>query len=398
LNPLDVFTDPVTISVDGVPKGAKGTFAVMLVNPPSKLTYYLELGPSVAPGNSILMFKATGGGWTHTALTQLSIVKASRYGDYGLSISPPVQMVAPGTSAYFLLHVTGNYGPDGLEIRASGAPFSASISAGQGGNPEYELLTVSVRKDAAPGVYKGLVVGTSPWEHNASFMVIVSSGGPDIDLTLELKDILTSPGQDWPTLRLNATTGLSLVTNKTLTYRTLGLGILGTSELFNYDLSKDLILPIGNLKAATYLYLLLVQTPDMTYPKVLVGTLTMTAPVALLYINVAEDQYREGKLRPLGHRGPVGRQESVQALCRAGHRWWKERNFELHRPGRRRRAQHHLSHPAPGREPRACHVPFDDGALQGPWLRNDGSFDRDTAAFVRSRPSWRGNKDAHTRA
>jgi hypothetical protein len=296
LNPLDDFTDPVTISVDGVPKGAKGTFAVMLVNPPSKLTYYLELGPSVAPGNSILMFKATGGGWTHTALTQLSIVKASRYGDYGLSISPPVQMVAPGTSAYFLLHVTGNYGPDGLEIRASGAPFSASISAGQGGNPEYELLTVSVRKDAAPGVYKGLVVGTSPWEHNASFMVIVSSGGPDIDLTLELKDILTSPGQDWPTLRLNATTGLSLVTNKTLTYRTLGLGILGTSELFNYDLSKDLILPIGNLKAATYLYLLLVQTPDMTYPKVLVGTLTMTAPVALLYINVAEDHwtYQEG--------------------------------------------------------------------------------------------------------
>jgi hypothetical protein len=204
-------------------------------------------------------------------------------------------MVAPGMSAYFLLHVTGDYGPDGLEVRAAGAPFQASISAGQGGNPEYELLTVAVRKDAAPGVYKGLVVGTSPWEHNASFMIVVSSGA-DIDLTLEPKNILTSPGQDWPTIRLNATTGLALVTNKTLTYSTLGLGIQGTTQMFNYNLSRSLVLPVGNLKQATYLYLLMVQTPDMTYPKALLGTLTMTGPVALLYINVAEDHwtYMEG--------------------------------------------------------------------------------------------------------
>ncbi len=296
LNPLYDFSDQVTVSVEGTPQGSKGSFSALLVNLPSKITYTLELSSSVQPETSILSFKATGGGQTHTALTQLSVVLSSKYGDYDLSISPPVQMVLPGTSAYFLLHVTGDYGPDALEVRAAGAPFQASISAGQAGNPDYELLTVAVRKDAAPGPYRGLVVGTSPWEHTVSFEVVVISSASDIDLTLDPKDLLTSPGQDWPTVHLNATTGLPLVTNKTLTYSTLGLGIQGTTQVYNYNLSKALVLPIGNLKQATYLYLLLVQTPYMTHPKALVGTLTMTAPVALLYINVAEDHwtYHEG--------------------------------------------------------------------------------------------------------
>jgi len=81
-----------------------------------------------------------------------------------------------------------------------------------------------------------------------------------------------------------------------LTYSTVGLGLLGTNQVYNFNLSRSLVLPIGDLKKATYMFLLLVQTPDMAYPKALVGTLTMTAPVALLYINVAEDHwtYHEG--------------------------------------------------------------------------------------------------------
>jgi len=296
LSPLYDFTDQVTVSVEGTPQGSKGSFSVLMVNLPSKITYSLELGSSVQPVTDILTFKASGGGQTHSALTQLSVVPVSRYGDYRLSLSPPVQMVAPGSSAYFLLHLTGHYGPDALEVRAPGAPFQSTISTGQGGNPEYQLLTVKVRTNAALGIYKGLVVGTSPWEHNASFMVVVSSSASDLDLALDPKDMLTSPGQDWPTFHLNATTGQALVTNKTLTYSILGLGSPGTTQVYNYNLSKALLFPIGDLRPTTYLFLLLVQTPDMPYPKALVGTITMTAPVALLYIKVAKDHwtYQEG--------------------------------------------------------------------------------------------------------
>ena len=288
LNPLYEFSDQVTISVDGIPTGSKGSFSAMLVDLPTKITYILTLGSSVQLGSTILLFKASGGGQSHTVPTQLTVASPSLYGDYQLSITPPIQMVSPGEKAYFFLHETGSFIPGNLEVQAAGAPFQATLSSGTASNPDYLLLTVSVRSNAALGTYKGLVVGTSPWEHNASFMVVVIAGSSDIDLTVAPKDILTSLGQDWPITYLNATTNLALVNNKTLTYSTLGLGIEGKTDLYNYTLSKALILPIGDLGMGTYLFLLVVKTPDMPYPKVLVGTLTMTRPMALLYVKVAK--------------------------------------------------------------------------------------------------------------
>ena len=297
LNSPSDFTDKVLLSVDGIPQGSTGSFSSIFVSVPTKVTFALDIGKATLGSYYVISFLASGGSMEHAAPVIVHVIEPTSSGDFGITILPPIQMARPGATAYFLLHITGGVEPSVIKVLAGG-PLQATIQNGRDGNHDYRLMTVTLRRDASPGVYKGTVTASKGWEHNTTFVVIVPDTSTDIDLELVPKDVLISPGQ-WPTVHLNATGNRDMLIGKTLKYSVIGLGVPASYyTIYSYNYDKSLLLPMPDLVPATYLYLLEVFLPNSTYPRTILGTLTMTAPVALLGMHVGHGQwtYREGAI------------------------------------------------------------------------------------------------------
>ena len=295
LSPLTDFPDKVVLTVDGVPPGSTGSLAAKFVSLPTKVPFEFDLGQRTPESYHVMTFHASGGGKEHSYAVIVSVANASATGDFSLQVLPPTLMARPGGTANFLVRVTGQLAPTLTMV--PGGPFQASISFGKDGNPEYRPMVVSIRSDASPGVYKGTVVGRTDWEHNATFTVIVSTEQQEPDLRLVSSDLLVSPGQEWPTFRLDAIVNRDIIVGKDLSYTAFGLTDdppTYTSHTYNY--SRDLSLPLPQLDQGTYLVLFVFYTPDNTYGRTLFGTVTMTSPVALLTMRVQHDAWtpREG--------------------------------------------------------------------------------------------------------
>jgi len=295
LSPLTDFPDPVLLTVDGIPEGSTGSLAATFVTLPTRVQFRLELGDKTPISYYVMTFHASGGGREHSSAVVIDVDNVSTAGDFAIQVLPPTLMARPGGTANFLVHVTGTLVPS-LAMVPSG-PFQATISSGQNGNPGFYPMAVSVRPDASSGIYKGTVVGITEWQHNASFTLIISAGLQEPDLSLDPADLLVSPGQEWPTFRLDAVVNRDLIIGKDLRYSALGLGEdvpTYTTHLYNY--SRDLSLPLPPLDQGTYLVLFVFYTPNNTYGKTLFGTVTMTQPLALLTMRVQHEAWtpREG--------------------------------------------------------------------------------------------------------
>jgi hypothetical protein len=290
LSPISDFPDKVVLTVDGVPPGCTGTLTAQFLSLPTKVPFKLDLGKKTPESYYVMTFHASGGGKEHSYAVIVSVANVSATGDFALQVLPPTLMARPGGTVDFLVRVTGQLAP-ALTV-VPGGPYQATISSGKDGNPEYRPMVVSIRSDAGPGVYKGTLVGRTDWEHNATFTLIISANLQEPDLRLVSSDLLVSPGQEWPTFRLDAVVNRELIVGKALRYTALGLGgdpPTYTSVAYNY--SRNLSLPLPQLDKGTYLVLFVFYTPDNTYGKTLFGTVTMTSPVALLTMLVQHEAW-----------------------------------------------------------------------------------------------------------
>jgi hypothetical protein len=171
------FSDPLTLSVSGLPGGAGGTFSP---NPASGTTSTLSVTTaSTTPGGSYtLTISGTNGTLTHTTGATL-VVNAPP--DFSLSASPGSQTIVQGGSTGYGINVarTGGF-TDAVSLSVSGLPSGATGSFSP--NPttgSSSTLNVTTSSSVALGSYPLTITGTNgTLTRTASATLVINSPVP----------------------------------------------------------------------------------------------------------------------------------------------------------------------------------------------------------------------------
>jgi len=290
------FSQDVVLSVDGVPKGSTGSFSATIVTLPAKVRYSLELGSVWGAGTPVLTFKATGGSVTHYAPASIYHLLTGFTNDFNIQVLPPIQVVSPGGTIQYLINGTGNKTIDEFEVDVGDSPFTALITPGYDGNPDYRLMTVKVDQKAVPGKYTCKVYARSEWEHNDTFTVVVDEAN---DFTLSLAEENINWYPDYPaSFDISGFYSLGITNGEQIDIQVLGFS--GTKRSMIFSLGDVTVLVQIRMTTyrpnGTYMLAFVGDVPGKPYPKVLIGTVTIAGPMPVLGLTNLEvsGSQREG--------------------------------------------------------------------------------------------------------
>ena len=149
------FSQPVTLSVTGLPPGATGSFGAPQGNT-QVLT--VTLAPHTAPGQWIFSILATGGGLTRVASASLTVLAEA---DFDLTLARTTARVEQGRSASISVAVAPRNGfAASVKLQADGLPSGSTASWSAQETASSSTLTIDVGGAAALGTYPVTVVGT----------------------------------------------------------------------------------------------------------------------------------------------------------------------------------------------------------------------------------------------
>jgi hypothetical protein len=149
------FSQPVTLSVTGLPPGATGLFG-----PPQGNAQVLTvtLAPHTAPGLWIFSVLATGGGLTRVASASLTVLAEP---DFDLTLARTSARVEQGRSASVSVSVSPKNGfTASVQLKADGLPSGSTASWSAQETASNSTLTIDVGRASALGTYPVTVVGT----------------------------------------------------------------------------------------------------------------------------------------------------------------------------------------------------------------------------------------------
>jgi hypothetical protein len=164
LQPTGGFSDPVTLSVNGVPSGAIASFSTNPLSA-SQQTSTLSVATSstMATGTYSLAIKGVGAGKTKTTTVSLTVT-APAPGTFTLAASPSSQTATAGTVTSYGVAISraSLSGPVTLSV-ASGLPDGATASfAPNPATASSSTLTVTTSDATTPdGTYDIVIDGTS---------------------------------------------------------------------------------------------------------------------------------------------------------------------------------------------------------------------------------------------
>ena len=178
ISPTGGFSGQVSLSVNGLPSGASGSFAPSPASTSSALSVMTTA--STPAGTYSLTITGTSGTLTHTATVALVVNAAI---DFTLSASPSSQSVLPGGSTSYSVAITPSGGFTGqITLSVSGLPSGASGSFAP--NPAATSSTLSVTTSASTpiGGYTVTISGSSGnLTHTTTVTLVV--GSPDFALS-----------------------------------------------------------------------------------------------------------------------------------------------------------------------------------------------------------------------
>ena len=172
ITPTGGFTDPVTLSLAGLPRGASGSFNPNPAGGSSTLTVGTDT--SAPAGTYSLTVTGTAGSLTHTASATLVINVPP---DFTLGASPASRTVGPGataTSYSVTINPTGGFsGPVTLDL--AGLPVGAAGSFSPDPATTASTLNVTIDSTTPSGRYTLTISGTSgSLNHTTTALLVVS--------------------------------------------------------------------------------------------------------------------------------------------------------------------------------------------------------------------------------
>jgi hypothetical protein len=155
------FSGTASLSVDGLPAGATGSFDPGSITGPGSSTLSISTLSSTVPGSYPLTITATSGSLVHTTMVTL-IVNAAP--DFSLSAAPPRRLLNRGSTVNYQVTVGSLNGFSGtVTLSYSGLPpgtkakFNHPTITGSGTS----TFRVAADQTATPGIYTLTISGSS---------------------------------------------------------------------------------------------------------------------------------------------------------------------------------------------------------------------------------------------
>ena len=162
--PMGGVTNPVNLTLTGLPVGATGNLSSTFVNlaalnyASTNITLSISTSNSTPPGNYLLSIVGSNGSVSHTSIVSLVV------GSFSLAVSPPSQVVSAGNAVTYTLTVATNSGFSGsVSFGISGLPantsagFTPTFLNGAGAS----TLTITAATNAPGGNYTLTIMGTN---------------------------------------------------------------------------------------------------------------------------------------------------------------------------------------------------------------------------------------------
>jgi hypothetical protein len=155
------FSDPVTLSVTGVPAGTTATFAP---NPADSSTLTLATSTATPAGSYPITISGTAGATTHSTNVTFVVTQPPPppSPDFSISAAPASQSVVRGRTASYSVSIAATGGfTDTVTLSVSGLPIGATASFSP--NPTSTTSTLSVRTTTTTktGAYTLSISGTA---------------------------------------------------------------------------------------------------------------------------------------------------------------------------------------------------------------------------------------------
>jgi hypothetical protein len=172
VTPLNGFTDPVNLSVSGVPSGATASFTANPATSTSNLN--VTTAGTTLTGSYPLTVTGTDGALSHTTSITL-VVNASAPPNFSLSASPSTQTILSGGTAQYTISVTATGGFSGnVSLNVNGLPSGATATFNP--NPTGSTATMSVTVPTTRKRYSKVlrITGSSgSLSHSATVTLVV---------------------------------------------------------------------------------------------------------------------------------------------------------------------------------------------------------------------------------
>ena len=160
VSPIAGFSDPVTLSVSGLPSGATYSFNINNQVPPFTSTLTISIPETIPTGSYSLTVTGTGGTKSHDHPLTLEVVEGT---GFTVQVTPSSQSVTQGGAAEYTVHVTGTGGfSDPVTLAILGLPPGSSVSATANSiPPDFDsVLTIQTSSDTPTGTYTLYILGT----------------------------------------------------------------------------------------------------------------------------------------------------------------------------------------------------------------------------------------------
>jgi len=160
VTPQNGFTDPVTLSVSGLPAGVTAAFTVPTLTSGNS-TLNVAVDASVTPGTYPFTITGTSGTRSHSANATLIVLVQ---GSYTVTITPASQTVTRNSSSTYTVAITplkGFHWTVDLTVQGTGGHITASLDPASVGPTGTSTLTVNVDGVAARGLHTLRVIGKS---------------------------------------------------------------------------------------------------------------------------------------------------------------------------------------------------------------------------------------------
>jgi hypothetical protein len=154
-------TDPVTLSVAGVPAGATATFTP---NPADSSTLTLTTSSATAAGTYPLTITGTATGTTHSTSATLVVTEPPPppMPDFSLSAAPASQAIVRGGAASYTVTVSPSAGFTGpVTLAVTGLPAGAASAFSPNPTSTTSTLTVRTTSTTKTGTYTLSISGTA---------------------------------------------------------------------------------------------------------------------------------------------------------------------------------------------------------------------------------------------
>jgi hypothetical protein len=187
LEPLNGFSDSVSLSISGLPVDAPAQFLPEIVIPPGSSVLHITTFASTPTGHYVLTITGTGGGKTHSDQVVL-VVLPGLQPDFSISATPLTRIITIGDSTYYTVNLTSLNGWNSpVNLSITGVPtgvdyaFMPATVIPTGSS----ILKIWAFDEAMPGTYNFTITGTGGEKtHSTNVTLIINPIGGVVNVTL----------------------------------------------------------------------------------------------------------------------------------------------------------------------------------------------------------------------